>query len=169
MSRAVRIYPDAGRGRRTTLAGDIAVVALILLFAWVGLKVHDSIAGLGDMAKGIQDTGTSLRETGADTGEEIRRGLGGAADAVSAVPLVGGQVADQLRRTGERSAVAVERQARASGGELEAAGRQGREDAQSTARLIGWLAFLVPTVLLLSQALPTRLRQVRTLREDRRA
>lgn len=167
MSRAVRIYPQAGQGRRTTLAADIIVVLLIILFAWVGFRVHDSIAGLGDMAKGIQDTGTSLRETGRTTGAEIRNGLGGAADAVSGVPLVGSQVADELRRAGERSAVAVERQARASGGELEAAGRQGREDAESTARLIGWLAFLVPTVLLLSQALPTRLRQVRTLRGER--
>jgi hypothetical protein len=164
VSRAVRIYPRRGEGGRTTLIGDVVVVLLIVLFAWVGIKLHDSISGLGDMAKGIEDTGTSIRETGQLTGDEIRRGFGSAADAVGAAPFVGGQLADTLRSTGDRSANAVVAQARRSGQELQAAGRQGRRDAESTARLVGWLAFLVPTVLLLSQALPTRLRQVRSLR-----
>ena len=163
--RAARIYPARGQGGRTTLIGDIVVVLLIVLFAWVGLKLHDSIAGLGDMAKGIQDTGTTIRQSGESTGREIRDGLGGAADTVSAAPFVGDQLAGELRATGDRSADAVEAQARRAGGELERAGRQGREDAESTAKLVGWMAFLVPTVLLLSQALPTRLRQVRGLRE----
>ena len=169
MSRAVgsrRIYPARGEGGTTTLIGDVVVVLLIVLFAWVGLRLHDSIAGLGDMARGIQETGTTIRESGESTGAEIRDGLGGAADTISGAPLIGDQLAQELRATGDRSAATVEAQARRAGGELERVGRQGREDAEATAKLVGWMAFLVPTVLLLSQALPTRLRQVRGLRQE---
>jgi len=164
MSRTVRIYPAAGQGGRTTLAADVVVVLLIVLFAWIGLRLHDSIAGLGDMARGIEDTGTSIRSTGQATGAELRQAFGSAADRVASAPFVGSSLAGSLRATGERSAAAVIRQARRSGVELQQAGRQGRRDAESTAKLVGWLGFLVPTVLLLSQALPTRLRQVRALR-----
>jgi hypothetical protein len=164
MSRTMRLYPAVGEGGRTTLAADVTVVLLIVLFAWIGLKLHDSVRGLGGMAQGIVDTGTSIRDTGRATGAEIRRGFGTAADTVAGAPFVGGQLAASLRSTGERSAAAVVEQARRSGVELERAGRQGRRDAESTAKLVGWLGFLVPTVLLLSQALPSRLRQVRSLR-----
>ena len=164
MSRAVRIYPAAGQGGRTTLAGDVVVVLLIVLFAWIGTRLHDSVAGLGAMARGIEQTGTSIRDTGRTTGAEIRRGFGNAADIVAGAPLVGDSLADSLRSTGERSAEAVVEQARRSGVELEEAGRRGREEIESTATLVGWLGFLIPTVLLLSQAIPSRLRQVRALR-----
>ena len=47
---------------------------------------------------------------------------------------------------------------------VEDAGRAGTTEILDLARLVGWLAFLVPTALVLSQSLPTRLRRVRDLR-----
>ena len=43
------------------------------------------------------------------------------------------------------------------------AGRDGELRALATARLLGWLTFLTPAILLLSRALPPRVRQARAL------
>jgi hypothetical protein len=134
--------------------GDLAVVGLILLFAWLGLRVHDSVAGLADMAQGIQDTGTSIQRSGASAAAEVRRSVGGAADAADQLPLVGPQVGDALRDTARSTASSIERESRATGAELAEAGREGAGDARETAWLAGWLAFLVPTAALLAQAVP---------------
>ena len=43
------------------------------------------------------------------------------------------------------------------------AGRDGELRALATARLLGWLTFLTPAILLLSRAIPPRVRQIRAL------
>lgn len=134
--------------------GDVAIVCLIALFAWLGLRVHDSIAGLADMAQGMQDTGTSLQRSGATAAREVRTGVGEAADAADQLPIVGAQLSAGLRDAAERTASSLEREAGATGAELVESGRQGEEDARETAWLLGWLAFLIPTVALLAQAVP---------------
>jgi hypothetical protein len=132
------------------LAGDVAVVALVAVFAWLAVLLHDSVAGLGDMAVGIRDTGTSIEQSGRSTAKEIRRSVGGAADAIEAVPIFGGDVGRRVREAGSQSADAVERETRLDGRRLVEAGREGQSDAKRTARLLGWIAFLMPTVLLLA-------------------
>jgi hypothetical protein len=129
--------------------GDVAVAALIALFAWLALLLNDSVQGLGDMAVGIRDTGTSIESSGRGTSQEIRRSVDEAADAIESVPFIGGDAGRRVRAAGERSARAVERETRSDGRRLVDAGRQGQSDASRTALLIGWLAFLMPTALLL--------------------
>ncbi len=163
-ARRARYYPAAGQGGRRTIVGDIVVVLLLVLFAWMAFKVHGAIVGLADMTRGVEEAGASIRDTGRSAGAEIRGGFDSAADAVGAAPIVGGPVGDELRAAGDRSAAAIEAQARDNGARLEQAGREGTEDIEDLATLIGWLTFLVPTLLLLSQALPSRLRQLRGLR-----
>ena len=51
----------------------------------------------------------------------------------------------------------MERESRLDGARLVDAGRQGREQATSIARPVGWLAFLIPTVLLLAVWIPRRI------------
>ena len=138
-------------------AADLAVAVLVVLFAILGIAVHNSISGMAEMGRGIRDTGLELQASGASTAQEIRKGVGSAADAISAVPLVGGQTGTAVRRTGQNTAASVERESREAGRRLVVAGQQGERDALSTARLIGFLAFFVPTVLLLAQWLPKRL------------
>lgn len=138
---------------------DIAVVALIVLFAWLGLRVHDSVAGLADMAKGIEDTGASIQRSGGAAAAEVRRGVGGAAAAADQLPIVGPQVGDALRDTASSTAASIEHEAQATGAELARSGREGADDAHATARLVGWLAFLVPATALLAQALPRWMRR----------
>lgn len=143
---------------RTRLStGDYLAAAAIAVFAVFAFALHSSVSGLGEMATGIKDTGTAIERSGKLTAEEIRRSVGQAADAVGALPVVGGTVGDAVRDTADRSAAAVEREARANGRLLVESGRQGEEDVADTARLVGWLAFLIPTVLLLFQWVPRRL------------
>ena len=137
-------------------AGDVAVVACVALFAWLAVLLHDSVDGLGDMAVGIRDTGTAIEQSGRSTAGEIRGSIDGAADAIESVPLFGGDVARRVRDVGTRSADAVERETRADGRRLVEAGRDGERDARRTARLLGWLAFLVPSVLLVALWLTRR-------------
>lgn len=136
--------------------GDVAVALCIALFAWLALLLNDSIEGLGEMAAGIRDTGTSIEASGHATAGEIRRSVDEAADAIEAVPFIGGDVGRSVRQVGDRSARAVERETRLDGRRLVDAGRQGERDADRTALLMGWLAFLMPSVLLLALWLTRR-------------
>ena len=105
--------------------GDVAVVALIVLFAWLGVQVHNSIAGLADMARGIQATGTSIQRAGVNAGGEIRRSVSGAADAAEAVPFVGGRIGSALRDTASSTSASIEREARTTGAQLPGVGSRG--------------------------------------------
>src|SRR5438876_10668106 len=111
------------------VVGDVAVLAAILLFAWLALQLRDSVARLGDMATGMRDTGAAIQTSGRATAGEIRRGVGQAADALGSVPFVGSDLSRQVREAAGSSAEAVERESRADGARLIATGRQGQHDA----------------------------------------
>lgn len=137
----MRLYPDVPRRRAATLAADLAVLLLVLLFGWLGLRVHDRVDELATLGRGVSETGRSVQGS-----------LDGAAGAVEDVPLVGGEVAGALRDAG-----------RDTGGQAAQAGAEGAQTAHELADLLGGLTFAVPTLLLLSLTLPPRLAQVRSL------
>lgn len=137
----MRFYPDLAAQRARTLLGDLIVLALLLLFAWLGFKVHGAVDRLTVLGSGIEDAGT-----------EIQGGFDTAADAVDRTPVIGGDLADGLRDAGG-----------ASGGELAERGEEGRENVRRLANLLGLVTFLIPAVLVLSRALPGRVSQIRRL------
>ena len=149
--------PDLNSIRARLSLGDYLVAAAIVLFALLAMSLHASVSGLGEMATGLKDTGTAIETSGRATAQEIRSSVGRAADAVGALPVVGGPVRDAVRDTGNRSAAAVERETKVNGRLLAESGRQGEADVRTTARLVGWMSFLVPTILLLAQWIPRRL------------
>jgi hypothetical protein len=149
-------------------ASDVATLLLIAIFAWLGLAVHDTVAELASLGRGVQEAGTAVEGTARDAAGALRDGFGRAAGATEGAPVVGGQVAEALRSAGEAAAGPVEREGTARGQELVQAGREGEQQALETARLLGWLFFLVPTLLLLSRVLPARVRDVRRRRAARR-
>ncbi|HWT91663.1 MAG TPA: hypothetical protein VN238_01605, partial [Solirubrobacteraceae bacterium] len=83
--------------------------------------------------------------------------------AVDGAPIVGGAVSGALRDGGNAAAGGVEKPGATAGAQVVRTGRAAEEKTLSTAKLLGWLTFLVPTLLLLSRALPPRVQQVRTL------
>ena len=55
---------DALRRIPPERAADAAVIVMILLFGWLGMRVHDSIGGLAEMAVGIRRTGEAIESSG---------------------------------------------------------------------------------------------------------
>lgn len=139
--RPMRYYPDIPSRRVATLLRDAAAVALLLVFAWLALEVHDAVDRLAVLGEGVGSAGESI-QTGFDT----------AADAVDGTPLVGDELGDGLREAGE-----------GSGGNVADLGREGEEGAHRLADLLGLLTFLLPGGLLLLRVVPDRIGQVRRL------
>lgn len=137
----MRFYPDIPVRRASTLAKDILLVGLLVVFAWLGLEVHDAVDRLAVLGQGVHGAGDS-----------IRAGFDSAADAVDGVPLVGGKVAGGLRDAGG-----------GTGGNLADLGTRGEDGVHRLANLLGLLVFALPSAVLLLRALPTRLELVRRL------
>jgi hypothetical protein len=159
----MRLYPTVPRRRAATLARDAAVLLLVLVFAWLGVKVHDAVADLAALGRGLQDAGTAVGATARDASGAIRDGFGAAAGAIEGTPLVGGEVAGALRSAGESAAVPLQQEGEAQAGKLIEAGRAGEAKAYATANLLGWVTFGLPTLLVLALWLPRRARQAQAL------
>jgi hypothetical protein len=142
----MRFYPALPAQRVRTVLRDLAVLLLLFLFAWLGLKVHNAVDQLAVLGTGVEDAGT-----------EIQGGFDTAAEAVAGVPIVGGDLADGLRDAG-----------RVSGGELAERGQAGRESVHQLANLLGIVTFLIPALLVLSRTLPERISQIRGLTAAKR-
>jgi len=143
----VRFYPDIPAPRTTAILGDLLVLVLLVLLAWLGLRVHDAVAELASVPRGVSDTGGA-----------IQRAFESAGDAVGEVPVVGEPLAGALTDAGE-----------GAGGEIAEAGRKGEEDVNNLANLLGALIFLLPAVAVLSRYLPDRIADVRRLTAAARA
>ena len=135
----MRLYPDVPSRRAATLVGDAIVVTLLLVFAWLGLAVHDAVDRLGVLGEGVQATGGA-----------VSSGFETAAEAVDGTPVVGDELADGLREAGE-----------SSGGEVTDLGERGEDSAQRLADLLGVLTFALPAGLLLLFVLPPRIELAR--------
>ncbi len=137
----MRFYPALPAQRVRTIIGDLVVLLLLFLFAWLSLKVHNAVDQLAVLGTGVEDAGT-----------EIQGGFNTAAEAVNGIPIVGDDLADGLRDAG-----------RVSGGELAERGQEGREGVHRLANLLGLVTFLIPALLLLSRTLPDRISRIRGL------
>ena len=134
----MRLYPQLPSSRTRTIAGDIIVIALLALFAWSGMKVHDTVTDLTAITTGVRDAGTSVRD-----------GFANVAGAVDGIPLVGGALADSLKTTGG-----------ATGGNVVGAANAGETAVNDTATVLGWVTFVLPTLVLLALFIPLRGRQI---------
>lgn len=143
---------------------DALRLLLIACFAWLGFTVHDGVAELAALGRGVQQAGTAVESTAQDAAGALRNGFGSAAGAADGAPVVGDDVANALRAAGEAAADPVEQEGVARARELVAAGRDAEEKVLDTARLAGWLTFLIPTILLLALALPGRIREIQRRR-----
>jgi hypothetical protein len=135
----MRLYPDVPSRRAATLIADATVVALLLVFAWLGLAVHDAVDRLRVLGEGVQATGGA-----------VSSGFEEAADAVDGTPVVGDELADGLREAGE-----------GSGGEVAELGERGEDGAGRLADLLGFVTFALPAGLLLLFVLPPRIELAR--------
>ena len=143
----MRLYPDIPRSRRSAFLRDLLVLVLLLAFAWLGLKVHDTVESVASVPRGVAESGGS-----------IRGGFESAGDAVGDAPVIGGTLRDALRDAGSNA-----------GGQIEDTGRAGEQDVLRLANVLGLLMFLLPAAVLLVAYLPGRFRDVRRLTAAARA
>jgi hypothetical protein len=165
----MRLYPAAPAKRAATVAGDLAVVLLLCLFAWLGVKVHDEIDSLASVGRSIEDSGRGISAGAREATGAVRGGLDDAAGAVQGVPVLGGQLAGALRSAGRGASRPVNSAADAQARKLIAAGRAEERQTHRVAKLVGWLTFLLPAALLLTRALPPRIGRARRLGAAERA
>ena len=138
----MRLYPELRGPRAHALVGDVVAIILLILFAWAGLKVHGAVDRLAVLGEGVQASGNA-----------VQGGFESAADAVDGTPVVGDEIADGLRSSGE-----------GSGGDVVELGEQGEEGAHDLALVLGFVTFALPALLVVTRWLPARIEQVRRLR-----
>ena len=137
----MRLYPTVRPQLLATILRDALVLALLLLFAWLAMAVHDAVDELAVLGRGVHDAGAA-----------VQGGFERAAEAVDGAPAIGDDLAGGLRDAG-----------RGSGGEVAELGRRGEERVHRLADLLGLFVFVVPALLLLLQFLPRRVAQIRAL------
>src|SRR5918998_5203345 len=128
----MRLYPDPPDARGRAVARDALVLLTLFVLGWLALKVHNAVDELAVLGTGVRDSG-----------EAVQGGFEAAGEAVSGVPVVGGELGDALRDAGE-----------GTGGEAAEAGRAGEERGHELADLPGLLFFAVPAAILLANTPP---------------
>jgi hypothetical protein len=168
----MRLYPASSYRATRTAIGDLVVVLLLIVFAWVGVKVHDGIMELTSVGRDIQDSGFAVSVTARDTAGGIDDAFSSAGEAVDGVPLVGQQLADALRDAPRGATDAIRENGEREGARIVRLGREQVRRTEQAANVAGWLTFLLPAVILLAWRLPPRVRLVtamstaqRTLRD----
>ncbi len=141
MASHLKLYPDVPAKRRSTIARDLVLLGLVVVFAWMGFKVHDAVDSLAVLGSGVKHAGLS-----------VQSGFNSAAGAVGGIPFVGGKLSDALHSAGQ-----------GSGGNVAAFGQTGVDKTHELALLLGVIVFALPTVIVLVIMVPPRVRQIRQL------
>lgn len=143
----MRLYPTVPSQRTATIVRDLGALVLLVLFAWLGLQVHDAVDRVAVVGEAVTSVGRS-----------VEGAFESAAEAVDGAPVVGDDVARGLRDAGA-----------GTGGEAAEAGSDAEERIHRLANLLGALTFGLPALLLLLQYLPPRIAQARRLAHASRA
>ncbi len=159
----LRLYPAQSGPRTRAIAGDLAILVAVLVFAWVGMVVHDGVAELSSLGRGVSNAGTAVVDSGRSSGDAVRNALEGAGGALGSAPLVGGQLEGALGGAGRAAGDAIASAGSSAGGQAVSAGREGERRVYELANLLGWVTFLIPTFVLLLRVLPARVQQARRL------
>ena len=133
--------------RWRTIAGDLVVLALLVLFAWLGLRVYHAVDQLASLGHGVSQAGN-----------QVTAGFTAAAGAARGIPVIGGTLAGALAHGGAQA-----------GGDVRGIGEAGARSAHHLASLLGVLTWGLPTVLLLALVLPGRLMRAARMARARRA
>lgn len=137
----MRYYPELPAQRNRAILGDVVVVALVVFFAWLGLTVNDTFDDVAALGRGVEQAGNS-----------VQGGFEDAGGLVEDVPIVGGPLDDAFTEVGAQT-----------GGNTAELGAQGESAIEDTARLLGWVTFALPTLMVLLWAVPRRVLRVRRL------
>src|SRR3954451_19275374 len=162
------LYPASSAVLARDLAGALVVLLLLIVFAWMGVKVHNAIADLAGVGRGIQDSGRQIAATTRETAGAIEGAFNDAADTVGGLPLVGGQLAKSLREAPRGATDPIRTTGDDTGAKIVRLGVEQEKQTYQLANLVGWVVFLLPSIVLLAWTLPPRVRQIARMSTARR-
>jgi len=142
----MNFYPDAPKPFRRVITRDLVVLALLVLFVWMGVKSYQAVDRLSVLGEGVEQAGTSVND-----------GFDAAASTVGGLPVVGDRLSDALTSAGQTT-----------GGNVADIGRQGQQNVETLARGTGVAVVGVPTLIVLLIYLPGRIRLMRDLAASKR-
>jgi hypothetical protein len=134
----MKLYADLPARRALQLTGDLVVVAWIVVWASLGIGVHDVTMKLAEPGHRVTSASTDLADRLQESGE-----------AVGDLPVVGDAAAKPLD------------QASSAAGQLADAGRSQVRAVERLAWWLGWSVALIPISGVLLWYLPPRVRFVR--------
>jgi hypothetical protein len=120
----MKLYADLPGRRTLQILADLAMVAWVCVWAWVGRLVHDKTMALAVPGRQLQDAGSGFRDQMTRAGDSVRN-----------LPLVGDRVAAPFR------------QASGAGTTIEQAGADLVRAVTDLANILGWVTALVPVVV----------------------
>jgi len=138
-------YPQVPADRRSRIVRDLVVLGLLILFVWIGFKVHDLVGALSVLGSGVKEAGTT-----------VEGGFTSVADAVAGVPVVGGPLSEVFHSAGD-----------GTGGNLVDLGQQGEDAVWLLARTLGIVTAGLPIAVLLVAWLPGRITGIREMSSAR--
>jgi hypothetical protein len=122
----MKLYADLPGRRTLQILADLAILAWVCTWAWVGRLVHDTTLALAGPGRRLQSAGSGFRDQMTQAG-----------DSVSGLPLVGDRVAAPFR------------QVSGAGTTIEQAGTDLVDAVSDLANILGWVTALVPIVIVL--------------------
>jgi len=120
----VKLYADLPGRRLLQILADVGLLAWVVLWAWVGRRVHDVAMALAEPGRRLQGAGAGFREK-----------LNAAGDGVDDLPLLDDRVAGPFRS------------AAGAGTDIEQAGTDLVSAVERFALLLGWTTALVPILV----------------------
>ena len=156
----MRLYPASPYRATRTVIGDLVVILLLIVFAWVGVKVHDGILELATVGREIQDSGRAVSATARDTARGIDDAFNSAGGAVDGVPIVGQQLGNALRDAPQSATDSIRSNGEREGARIVRLGREQVRRTEQAANAAGWLTFLLPAAVLLAFRVPPRVRLI---------
>ena len=137
----MRYYPELPGPRNRAILADVVVVLLVVFFAWLGLMVNDTFDDMASLGRGVESAGNS-----------VQNGFEDAGGLVEDIPVVGGALGEAFSDVGA-----------GTGGQTAELGNRGEQAIEDTARLLGWVTFALPTLMVLLWVVPRRVARVRRM------
>jgi hypothetical protein len=120
----MKLYADLPGRRTLQILADLAMLAWVCAWAWVGRLVHDTTMALAAPGHQLEDAGSGFRKQMASAGDSVRD-----------LPLVGDKLTEPFRQAG------------GAGTTIERAGTDLVDAVTRLANLLGWVTALVPIIV----------------------
>lgn len=133
----MKLYAEVPYWRRRQIVRDVAVVAWIAGWIWVGVKVNEVVNRLGRPGRSLQGAGDRVGDSLEAVAEQAHR-----------IPIVGGAIEEPFKS------------AASAGRFLEQAGRTQADVVASVALWLGVLLALIPILYMLIKYVPRRVRWI---------